>query len=43
MAQAQGFDTALSAAQRQQQFQTQAQQATGAQLANLGAQQQQMA
>mgnify|MGYP003111905982 FL=1 len=42
-AQAAGFGTALSAAQRQQQFQTQAQQATGAQLANLGAQQQQMA
>ena len=41
-AQAQGFNTALGAAQRQQQFQTQAQQATGAQLANLGAQQQQM-
>ena len=42
-AQAQGFNTALGAAQRQQAFQTQAQQATGAQLANMGAQQQQMA
>ena len=41
-AQAQGFNTALGAAQRQQAFQTQAQQATGAQLANMGAQQQQM-
>jgi hypothetical protein len=41
-AQATGYGQALNAAQKQQQFQTQAQQAGGAQLANLGAQQQQM-